>query len=61
MPNILRFVLLISMLGMGWIKEQRIQVGIIPIKTIFTQSHFLRLNQKKMSKKIRSISPMMMG
>ena len=61
MPNILRFGLLISMLGMGWIKEQRIQVGIIPIKTIFTQSHFLRLNQKKMSKKIRSISPMMMG
>ena len=61
MPNILRCGLLISMLGMGWIKEQRIQVGIIPIKTIFTQSHFLRLNQKKMSKKIRSISPMMMG
>jgi len=61
MPNILRFGLLISMLGMGWAMEQRIQVGIIPIKTIFTQSHFLRLNQKKISKKISNMMSMMMG
>ncbi len=61
MANILRFGLLISIQVMGWIKEQRIQVGIIPIKTIFTQSHFLRLNQKKISKKISNMMSMMMG
>ncbi len=64
MANILRFGLLISILGMGWAMEQMFQAEFLLIKTATrtpAQSHFLRLNQKKMSKKIRSISPMMMG
>jgi len=61
MANILRFGLLISVQGMGWAEEQRIQAEIIPIETTLAQSHFLLLNQKKISKKISNIMSMMMG
>jgi len=61
MANILRFGLLISVQGMGWSKELRIQAEIMPIRTILAQSHFLLLNQKKISKKMSSINSMMMG
>ncbi len=64
MANILGFGLLISIKGMGWAMEQCFQVDLMMMKTSgvpLAQSHFRLLNQKKMSKKIRSINPMMMG